>query len=310
MTGKPGTKTNRLTGIFLVIFASICWGTTGIFIQTIIPKSGISPIGLAFWRDLISSLVLLVGILLFNPKLLVIKRKDIPWLIGMGVISIGTFHVFWIRSVVLLGASLATVFQYTSPIIVTVMAKFLFNEPLTLRKIIAIGLAIIGVFFITGLMPRGLPVIQPKGLVIALLSSITFAAFSLFGKKLSQDYDFWTILFYVFAIGTLTLFLYQGSKPDPLPIGSGVLIMILGFVLITILMGFSLFTKALSYLPASIASITATLEILFASIFAYYFLGEQLGGWQILGILLIIGGVVLVTITPKRSTSVSPAIEV
>jgi len=297
MTGKSAAEPNRVKGIMLVIFASICWGTTGIFIQTIIQKSSISPIGLAFWRDLISSLVLLLGILLYKPKLLLIKKKDLPWLIGMGVISIGTFHVFWNQSVVLLGASLATVLQYNAPIIVTILAKFLFNEPLTLRKIAAIILAAIGTILVAGLMAGGLSPIRPAGLLIALFSSLTNATLSLFGKKLSQDYNFLTIMFYIFAIGTLTLFLYQAGKPDPLPIGGGNLGRILGFVLIATIMGFSSFTKGLTYLPASIASITATSEILFASIFAYYFLGEQLRIWQVAGALLIISGVIMASLS-------------
>ena len=100
MTGSSVIQKKRLIDIILVIIASACWATSGIFIKTIIQKSGVSPVGLAFWRDLFTSLVLLIGILIFNPKLLLVKRKDIPWLIGMGVISVGTFHVFLIKSII------------------------------------------------------------------------------------------------------------------------------------------------------------------------------------------------------------------
>ncbi len=116
----PSTK--RITGILLVVFASICWGSSGIFIFKIVEKGGLSAVGLAFWRDLVSSLVLLVGLLIVNPKLLRVKKEDLPWLIGMGVISIGIFHIFWNIAVLRLGASLATVIQSNAPIFVTFMA--------------------------------------------------------------------------------------------------------------------------------------------------------------------------------------------
>lgn len=287
----------HLKGIILVIFASAFWGTTGISIHKIIDQSALSSIGVAFWRDFLSSLVLLSVILVYNPKLLIVKRKDLPWLIGMGVISIGTFHIFWIQSIVLLGASLTTVLQYNAPIIVTILARFLFDEPLSMKKILAIFLSALGTILVTGLFTTGDWRIQPYGLFIAFISTITYASLSLFGKKLSQDYSPWTIIFYIFAIGTLTIFIYQGGTPDPLDIGSSPLIWILGLLLIATIIGFGAYTTGLTYLPASIASITTTSEILFASIFAYYFLGEQLGGWQIAGALLIISGVILASLS-------------
>lgn len=294
--------TSKLSGILLVITATACWGTSGIFIHYIVQKSGLSAVGLAFWRDLISSVVLLTGILITRPKLLIVKKKDLPWLIGMGVISIGAFHVFWNNSVLMLGASLATVIQCNAPIFVTIMARLLFKEQLTIQKIIAIGLAVAGTILVAGLINGDNWSITARGLWIALSSAITYGSLSLFGKKLSTEYNSWTIMFYIFSIGTLSLFLFQSGKPDPWPTGSGILGWVLGFVLISTILGFGLYTKALSILPASTASITATAEILFASVLAYFILGEQLGVWQILGALLIISGVVLVSLSRDNYT--------
>jgi drug/metabolite transporter (DMT)-like permease len=293
LTQQPSS---RLSGTLLIIAATACWGTSGIFIQYIVQKSGLSAVGLAFWRDLISSVVLLMGILITRPKLLIVKKKDLPWLILMGVISIGAFHVFWNNAVLMLGVSLATVIQCNAPIFVTIVARILFKEPLTFRKIFAIGLAAAGTILIAGLINGAGWKILPKGLLIALGSAITYGSLSIFGKKLSAEYNAWTIMFYIFAIGTLTLFIVQSGRPDPWPTGSGILGWVLGFVLVSTIIGFGLYTKGLIILPASIASITATTELLFASTLAYFILGEQLGVWQILGALLIISGVVLVSL--------------
>jgi drug/metabolite transporter (DMT)-like permease len=295
-------QSKRLKGIFLVILASACWSTSGIIIITILQMSPLSPVGLAFWRDLMTSLVLLLGILIARPNLLKIKWKDLPWLAGMGVISIGSMHFFWNKAVVVLGASLATVLQYNSPILVTILACFFFDEALTSRKIAAIFLAAIGTVMVAGLLTGNGLNIQPNGLIIALLSSISFASLSLFGKKLSQEYDPWSILFYIFSFGTITLFLYQSGSPDSWPQGSGIIIWVLVLVLISTILGFGAYTKALTYLPASIASITTTSEILFASTLAYSILGEYLGIWQIFGAVLIITGVVVVSQNNSNSS--------
>ena len=295
LEARKTNQSSRFSGIILVILAAACWSTSGILIKTIIQNTGVSPVGLAFWRDLISSLVLLMGILITKPTLLIIKKNDLPWLIGMGVISIGSMHFFWNQAVVLLGASMATVLQYNAPILVTILARFFFNEPLTSKKIGAIFLAAIGTVMVAGLLTGNGLIIQPIGLIAALLSSIAFASLSLFGKKLSQDYDPWSITFYIFAFGTVTLFLYQFGRPDAWPHGSGASFLVLLLVLISTILGFGAYTRALTYLPASIASITTTSEIIFASTLAYLLLGENLGYWQIIGAVLIIGGVVMVS---------------
>jgi DME family drug/metabolite transporter len=297
---KPLSK--RLTGILLVISATACWATSGIFINLIVRQSGLSPVGLAFWRDLTTSLLMLAGILVIKPQLLVIKKKDLPWLMGMGSISIGIFHIFWNKAVVMIGASLATVVQCNAPIFVTIMAWFLFREKITARKVIAVVLAAVGTVLVSGISSVNEWKILPLGLLIALGSAITYGSLSLFGKKLRGDYSAWTILFYCFAFATLTLFIVQLGQPDPWPAGTNILPLFTGFVLISTIVGFALYTTSLVYLPASVASITATSEILFASILAYIFLHERMDSWQIVGAVLIIAGVVLVSLAKENQS--------
>ena len=299
---KAKPISTRLSGILLVFAATLCWSTSGIFIKLIIKRTGLSGVGLAFWRDLATSLVLLLGILILQPKLLRVKKKDFPWLIGMGAISIGIFHILWNKAVVMLGVSLATVVQCNAAIFVTIMAWVLFEEALTSRKIVAILLAAVGTILVSGLNSSGGWKIVPIGLLIALGSAITYGSLSLFGKKLSGDYNIWTIMFYVFTLGTITLFIFQLGRPDPWPLGSGIMPWFVGFVLISTIVGFALYTTALNKLPASIASITATTEILFASILAYIFLQERLDLGQVAGAVLIISGVVLVSLVKDQNT--------
>ena len=303
MKKNPEPLSERLVGILMVIAATLCWSTSGIFINLITRSSGISAEGLAFWRDLTTSLLLLLGILLINPGLLRVKRQDILWLVGMGAISIGAFHIMWNKSVVILGASLATVVQCNAPVFVTVMAWFLFQEVITTRKIIAVVLAAAGTVLVSGVNFTGEWKIAPLGLIIALGSAITYGTLSLFGKKLSGDYNSWTIMFYIFSIGTVTLFLYQLGQPAPWPQGSEVVPWFIGFVLISTIIGFGLYTMALRKLPASVASITATTEILFASFMGYIFLQERMDAVQVVGALLIISGVILVTLAKEKKTT-------
>jgi len=299
----PEATSENVQGLLLVIFATLCWSTSGIFINLITDATQISAVGLAFWRDLSTFLILLASISLIRPDHLNVKRKDLPWLAAMGAISIGFFHILWNTSVVVIGASLATVMQSNAPIFVTVMAWFLFREPLTPRKITAVLLAVAGTILIAGVQGSGNIQVTTSGLLIALGSALTYGTLSLFGKKLSGSYPSWTILLYIFGFGTLTLLPFQFNRPLPTPISLDTVLLFLGFLLISTILGFGLYTTGLQKLQASVASITATTEILFAAILAYFLLNERLDLWQILGSILIISGVVLVSMRNNKQAN-------
>ena len=308
MATTPNPISDRTRGIALVILATVFWSTSGIFINLITQKSGVSAVNLAFWRDFGTFSTLLIGIAVFDSSLFRIKRRDLPWLFAMGV-SVGAFHTLWNLSVVLVGASIGTVIQSDSPIFVTVMAWIFFKEPLTKKKFAAIALSIVGTVLISGLHGMGTLQVSGYGLFIALASAIMYGLMSLFGKKLVGSYSPWTVLLYTFGIGALVLLPLQFQNAPPWPISPEVLLLFIGLVLITTVSGFALYTTALKMLQASIASITNTSEVAFAAILAYFILGERLDGWQILGALLVVAGVVLVSLpNGKRKTVQSPPI--
>lgn len=141
-------------GILLVILATFCWGTSGLFISLVLHGSNVSPLGLAFWRDLSTFTCLFSGLALFRPKLLRVQRRDLPWLAVMGALSIGFFHVMWNMAVLINGVSVATVIQANAPIFVTLMAWLLWREPLTGRKISAVALAFSGFALYTTALQR------------------------------------------------------------------------------------------------------------------------------------------------------------
>jgi drug/metabolite transporter (DMT)-like permease len=287
---------SRIQGILIVITATIFWSTSGIFISLIVRNWDINAVSLAFWRDLTTFSTILVGTAILRPALLQVKRRDLPWLLAMGAISIGFFHVLWNTSVLLIGASISTVIQSNAPIFVTFMAWIIFKEALTVYKIAAVTLAVAGTILISGIFGMSTIQISELGLVAALFSAIFYGSFSLFGKKLTSAYNSWTILLYIFGFATLTLLPFQMLNPSPIPYRSPALSYFVGLILISTISGFALYTFALSRLQASIASITATSEIVFAAILAYLVLSERLDIWQILGAALVVSGVVLVSL--------------
>lgn len=287
-------------GLALVVAATAAWSTSGVFINLIVDNSGITPVGLAFWRDLGTFLVLLVGLLLFRRDLLRVERRDLPWLLAMGTLSIGLFHVLWNTAVTTIGASVSTVIQCNAPVFVTLLAWLIWREPLAWNKIVAVAVAGAGTVLIARLDGLGAADISLLGVLIALGSALAYGSLSLFGKKLSDSYSSWTILVYVFGVAAVVLFPFQFGSSAPFREPPSVVLHYAALVLLTTVSGFGLYTAALRRLQASVAAITANTEVPFAALLAYLFLGERLDGWQVLGAALVVAAVVLVSL-PSRA---------
>ena len=286
-----------LGGLSLVIAATAMWSTSGTFIALIKRSTGISAQGLAFWRDLSTFLCLFIGVRLIQPAWLRVDRRDLPKLAAMGAVGIGGFHILWNLSVELNGVPVATVLQYNAPVFVALVSWLLWREVFSWPKLVAIGLALAGTVIISDPSSLGSAPITPLGLLIGLGTSVAFGAIALISNQWIGHYSRWTVLLYVFGFGMLATVPFQFSTPLvpiwPLPwMGVGAFV---GLVLLTTILGFGLYAAGLRRLPASVATLVATMEVPFAAVVAYFVLNEILNTWQMLGAALIVAGVILVS---------------
>ncbi|MEW5958298.1 MAG: DMT family transporter [Chloroflexota bacterium] len=283
---------SSLIGYGAVFLAAACWGTSGIFVKFIADSSGVSALALAFWRDISTFSVLLAGGLLFSRDRLSVPRADLPWLAAMGV-SLGIFHVFWNLGVMLNGAAVTTVQQAAMPAIVAVAAWFIWQEALTWRKILAILLTFIGTVLVSGLGESGAANLTLSGLLVGFGVPLTYAGWSLFGKKMRADYDAALVLTYAFGVGALVLLPFQYFTVQPFPVPAMTYLWFAGLIGLSTVTAFVAYTFSLGRLPASVASILAMSEIAFVTVYAYVLLGEWLTVIQVLGAGLVIAGVLI-----------------
>ena len=261
-------------------------------VKFITDDTNVTALALAFWRDISTFLVLLIGVRLLRPSWLQVQRRDIPWLAALGG-SLGIFHILWNLGVMLNGAAVATVQQAAMPAIVTVAAWFIWREPLTLRKGLAIILTFMGTVLVSGLNVLGQAELSLQGLLIGLGIPFAYAAWNLLGKKVRQRYNPVTVLTYTFGFGALVLLPLQlfTSQPWPVPPVTG--LWFAGMIFFSTILPFSSYVFALGRLPVSIASTLAMTEIAFVAIYAYSLLNERLEFSQIIGATLVIMGTLL-----------------
>jgi drug/metabolite transporter (DMT)-like permease len=285
-------------GYLAVLFATACWGTSGIWVEFVVEASGVSALPLAFWRDLATFLVLFLGLLILHPAWLRIEKRDLKWLIGLGG-SLGVFHVFWNLGVLLNGPAVATVQQAAMPAIVAIVAAVIWREPLTVPKILAIILTFVGTVLVSDLDALGSADLTFSGFLVGLGIPMTYAGWNLFGKRVRGDYNPATTLTYGFGFGALVLLPFQFFRPQPWPVPGEAVLWFAGLIGVATVLAFISYTFALGHLQASVASILAMAEIPIVAVYAYVLLGDAMSPDQIVGAVLVVAGVLLLS-WPKK----------
>jgi len=201
--------------------------------------------------------------------------------------------------------TVATILQEGAPAFVALVAWAIWRESITKVKVLAILVTFAGCVLVARPDALGQVNVSTSGILIGLGSAITYGSFSLFGKMVSTHYSPWTILTYGFGFGMLVLFPVQFFSPGPWPVLTPARWWFIILIAVPTIVSFAMYTLSLRWLSASVATIVATSEVVFASLFAYAFLGERLGWMQWIGALLVVGGVVAISLVRSGSRRAS-----
>jgi drug/metabolite transporter (DMT)-like permease len=310
-TGKSITASSLTQGYFICIVATTLWSTTGIIISYLYRTYQIPPLVLSFWRDLCVALAVAAVFLLANPLRFGVSWEHLKFLLVYGLV-LSVFNSLWTISVDMNGAAISTVLVYSSTAITAVVGWLLFKESLDRIKVTAVLLTMLGCILVSGAYDSTIWNVNALGIFTGLVSGIGFAAYILMGKSsTNKGINPWTTLMYSFGIASIFLLAFnQLSGWLPNGVASSHLLWlgtsIAGWVVLLLLGigptvgGFGLYTVSLTYLPASIANLIATLEPVMTAGLAFLLLGERFNTPQWVGSLLIIGSVVLLRLRERE----------
>lgn len=287
-----------------IIFAGAFWGCLSLFLR---PLSGYGLDGMqnALIKIFFATIALIIIVLIVNPKLFKFRLKDIWIFLGNGIISLGLFTFVYFQTLIHTDVSVAVVLLYTSPIFVLILSAIIFKEQITIKKIIAIIVTIIGCIFVTGLI-NGKAIITPMVLFTGLLSGLTFAFTSIFSKlAYEKDYNTLTINVWTFIFGLIFILPFVKIKETISIIGANPIVLLIGFGLsiFNAIIPFLLFTWGVKNTEPSKAGILVAVEPMVASIIGMCVFKESHDIFKILGVVFIIIAIVLMNIQTKNSTT-------
>jgi drug/metabolite transporter (DMT)-like permease len=298
-------------GYLICVLGTAFLSTTAIFIRYLTLTYHLPPLVLAFWRAAFVVIALLLIFATVNPARLKLGRQHLGFMVLFGL-EISLFNSLWTTSVAMNGAAVATVLAYSSAAFTAILGWWLLHEHLGWIKIIAVSLSILGCVFVSGAYDTANWQVNALGILTGLLTGLTYAGYTLLGRSASQrGINSWTTLLFSFTFAVPFLLLYN-QFPERLPAGVasanlfwldgewvGWLVLIVLAVGPTIA-GFGLYIVSLSYLPASVVNIIATLEPVMTGLLAFILLGERFSGPQWIGSALILGGILIIRLSEGR----------
>lgn len=288
-------------GYFLVMVAAAFWATLGIFYKNLITIYQLSPLTIVFWRASIAAVALIIYLGFRHKSELLIKKKDVPFFIAFGLIGVAAFFIVYIKAISLVGMGVAAVLMYTAPVWVTLLSAAFLRESVDRRKWIALLLAVAG----SGLVGRVYDLegvrLNFSGLLAGIGAGLGYGSYILFSKSAARrHYNPWTTLAYALGIGALFLLPTQTAADLTRVLTTPpALLWLLAIGLLPTIGGGLAFNAALHNVPASNASIGATLEPVIASILGWAIFAEHFEPFQMIGGVLIISAVILLQLNQR-----------
>ena len=286
----------RLLGsIYLAVAASI-WG--GMFVAVKIAVVYIPPIPLVWMRFLIA-IIVLMGVVLYQHKSLKVNRKDLLLLIGVGVLGHTISIVTQEYGTMYSTAQMGSVITSATPAFMLIFAVWLLKEKMTLRKILSIILATIGVILIAGV--DNVDTSKQLGALFSTIAALTWGLMSVMLKLVPSRYS--PLIVNIYAVITAIICLTPLNLPtveqlpwDKILNSPEVIFSVIYMGAISTSIAFLLWNKGLLLMDAGSSGLFFFFQPVVGTLLGWLILDEQvtLSFW--LGSALVFIGVFLVTV--------------
>lgn len=286
----------RINPYVAILVGVISVSTSAIFVKLCSAPSG----GIAFYR-LFFSVLIMIPVLLKNhiSELRVITKRDLLFSIIAGVML--AFHfILWFESLNFTSVASSTVLVTLQPIFAFVGTYLFFKERLSGKAIVS------GLIAVTGSVLISWGDFRISGSAffgdfLSLAACALITGYLLFGQTVRKRLSLVTYTFVVYLISSVTLFIYILAVHQPLyPYKGTDWLYFLLLAIVPNLLGHTLFNWSLKWVSTSTISMAILFEPVGATILAYFILSEKTVWTQILGGIIVIGGISLFALDGRK----------
>ncbi|WP_328467954.1 DMT family transporter [Actinoplanes sp. NBC_00393] len=300
-------------GLVAAVTSAATFATSGAFIKPLL-ESGWSPAAAVTARALLGGMLLLPFVL-FSLR----GRWDALWrarwrVAGMGVIAVAFTQLTYFAAIHRIPVSTALLVEYLAPLLLVVWAWATTRRLPRPAVFLGSALAIGGLVLVIG--PGALQAVDPVGIMLAFAAAIGCAVYFVVAARPADGLPPVALAGTGLLLGAASLGLAGAVGLVPFTVAFDD-VQLLGstapwWVSLTVV---AVFATAIAYatgifgssrLGSRLASFVGLLEVVFASIFAWIVVGEQLTPLQMVGGALILAGIAAI---PGEPVPVTPSAE-
>ena len=291
---------NLARGAVYGLSAAAIWG--GMYVVSDVVLRTVPPFTLLTLRLVLGLAVLLLFLRRMTHLELPRGREALKVLavgfIGFGI-SVGAQFVGTDKSTAVNGSLITS----ASPAFILLFAALILREQLTLRRILAVALATVGVVVIIDISQADFGSDTFAGDIALAIAAITWGLYSVLVRLVCQRWDTLVVTVYAF-VGGLALVVPAALVELPQrPIGDidgGTVLGILYLGIVSTAGAMWLWNRAFALVSASVASLFFFAQPLVGAFLGVVLLGQALTPNLILGGILIALGVLLSVVNPQR----------
>lgn len=198
----------QFKGFWLILLADLLWGLQATLAKHLFNQQ-VSPFDLIQLRLTLSALLLCLCLLLVKPRLLAVSRRDLPYMMILGIFGISLVQFTYLYTISQTNVATAVFLQYLAPSFILLYELLTRQAAFNTIMVSSLLSATLGGLLIVKGNPSGGLAVNLPGLISGLASAVTFAFYTIYSKIGLSRYSPWTLLAWGMGTGSLAWAAYR-----------------------------------------------------------------------------------------------------
>lgn len=285
-------------GAILTLLGATCWGLSGVLGEYLLNISKIDSTWVIANRLFYAGIVLVIILFLKDKKSLInvfSDKKDILRLLNFSFLGLLICQGTYFLAIKYTNAGMATVLQYTGPVMIMTYYCVIGRRWPMVREVIAIAASLFGTVLMATHLDFSKLNISTLGLFWGLFSAIGLASYNISSVSLTKKYGVMPIMAWGLLIAGAVVYFGTGSNYIPENFAFIDFLCMAGVIIVGTIMSFSLYLEGVKLIGAVTGSIIGCFEPIAAIVFSFLLLGTTFGLVDIIGAVFILSAVVVLS---------------
>jgi drug/metabolite transporter (DMT)-like permease len=283
----------------MVITAAVVWALNGTVSKLLI-QGGFDPPQLTTLRagGAFVGLLLMTVFTKPGPRRLLVRRRELPTLISFGLTGSFLVPMLYFVAISRLPVGIGLLFEFTAPVFVALWVRFGEHQQVKKQLWVGLALCVAGLVCVAQIWAGGIG-LDLIGIAAGLASASFLAVYYILGSRSVVERDPLSLTCWAFGVSAVAGAIVRPWWNFPAHLlttsSGGVPMWLLTLYLLALgtIVPYLLIASSMRHLPPTSVGIVGMTEVALAAVFAWALLREVLSTPQVLGGLLVLGGVVL-----------------